>query len=374
MTHTEIQATTPGATIWDDTVKGLHVRRRGGEPAFYIFYRTRAGQQRRFKLGDFPTLSLVDARSVARDILTAVARGEDPKGSWNKSRQELTLQGAFNVALEKHWSREKYVVSGWKKEVVAGWKNHLSKTFGGRKLSSVTAPEIREWHEKYADSSPYAANRAKSILSRVYSFAEERGWMAPGSNPCSAVPDHPEVKRTRYAQGGEIPAVGKVLEREAVNHPAEVAYIYVLIFTGSRPRAIERCTLDNLERLQNGVGVLTFQGKSGREQVILPLQAMALLDKLPPDRETLTGIKFPRRFWEAVREEAGCRDLWARDWRRTFATVGLSNGLNLDGLGELLNHKDPETTRIYAKLLSEARVEMAAKIASKLETMLRQAG
>lgn len=198
--------------------------------------------------------------------------------------------------------------------------------------------------------------------------------MAPGSNPCSAVPDHPEVKRTRYAQGGEIPAVGKVLEREAVNHPAEVAYIYVLIFTGSRPRAIERCTLDNLERLQNGVGVLTFQGKSGREQVILPLQAMALLDKLPPDRETLTGIKFPRRFWEAVREEAGCRDLWARDWRRTFATVGLSNGLNLDGLGELLNHKDPETTRIYAKLLSEARVEMAAKIASKLETMLRQAG
>jgi integrase len=77
-------------------------------------------------------------------------------------------------------------------------------------------------------------------------------------------------------------------------------------------------------------------------------------------------------LWEKVSAEAGCPDLWARDLRRTFATVGMSSGIKMDTISELLNHKSVQTTKLYAKLNDDARVEASSAISNKISEIVKR--
>lgn len=374
MNVNQIRAALPGATLWDDVQKGLHLRVLGQNKSFYFFYRSKIGKQRRPKIGSFGEITLGEARSRARALSDRIARGEDPKGEWNDQKAEATVQGLWDRAFEKHWDTERFRKSGRAREVKRLFENQLKKPFGRLKLSEVTRPMVREWHGDLADK-PYEGNRALEVLSRMFRFAEEQDLRPLSSNPCALIKGHAERKRKRYATEDEIRKIAPLLDKYAEKQPAGVAFLYLLLFTGSRPRAIERATWDELKEFAVGgepYGILTFDGKSTaktgqEEQVILPPQAMKALAKLPRiEGETITGVKMPHKLWYKVRAEAGCKDLWARDLRRTFATMGMSNGVDIGTIGELLNHQTVETTKVYAKVLESSQIKAAARIADRI--------
>lgn len=369
------------SAIWDKgdgAVSGLHIKTTAtGRQSFFLYYRTRAGVQRRPKIGSIPEVSLGEARKRARKLLARVAVGEDPKGQWNVEKAEATVQELFELTWEAHWAKDRFSESGWAREVRRNYDNHIAPTFRHNKLSDVTAKRVREWHAGFS-SSPIAGNRSLEVLSKMFNFAEEQELRPQNTNPCSLVAAFKEKKRKRFATLQEIEAVGRILAREALISPRAVAFLYLLIYSGSRPRAIERATWQQLERTEiNGqpFGVLTFHGKSSEETgedetVVLPPPAMRIIDQLSKDSNTITGVKMPRALWAKVREEAGCPDLWARDWRRTFATVGMSGGLGMDTISEVLNHRSTQTTKVYARLMQDARIRVTAAIAERMESLL----
>lgn len=367
---------------WDSVVKGLHIKTTAtGKRSYFLYYRTRQGRQRRPKIGEVEAITLSEARRRARVLLDRVAVGEDPKGEWDAAKAEPTVEALFKQVWAEHWAKARYQESGWAREARRNYENHIAPRFGGMKLAEITASKLRDWHAGF-ESTPYAGNRSLEVLSRIFRFAEEKELRPVGSNPCGLVASHPERKRKRFATEDEVRMVGRILAREAEANPSAAAFLLLLMFTGSRPRAIERARWEDVGFTEVGghtYGVLTFSGKTTAdtgedETVIIPPQVMDILARIPrPEDGTLTGIKMPRYLWEKVRKEAGCEDLWARDWRRTFATVGLSHGVGAGTIGELLNHRSAETTKIYAKLASTARVEAVAVIAGKLEKLL-QAG
>jgi len=225
---------------------------------------------------------------------------------------------------------------------------------------------------------PVTANRSLEVLSKMMSFAEEFGLKALGTNPCKLT-KFKAKKRNRYATVDEIRSIAAILDREAEANPSAVAFIYLLMFTGSRPRAIERATWSQLKHTTiNGqkYGMLTFQGKTSEETgevetVVLPPQAMMAIDKLPKVRGgTITGINMPRRLWRKIQEEVGCQDLWMRDLRRTFATIGMSDGIGASTIGEVLNHRSTQTTKIYAKLMQNSKMEAASQIANQMAKLM----
>ena len=83
--------------------------------------------------------------------------------------------------------------------------------------------------------------------------------------------------------------------------------------------------------------------------------------------DRILGIKLPHKLWNAIRTEVGCTDLWARDLRRTFATVGLNSGVGIDLIGLSLNHTEADTTRIYARLHDQNRINTVTTIAERIE-------
>jgi integrase len=371
MTHKDIEAHQSEKPLWDEKVTGLHVRAFGGKQVFYLYYRTKNGTQRRPKIGTYPTLTLEQAREKAREMLAKVQLGGDPSLEIQGFRGEMTVASLWERVWEGHWNREPYIFSGHAKEVRRLYLANIKNAFATKKLSELTAAIVRNWHASF--ESVYTANRSLEVLSRMYRFAEEQEWRPQNTNPCKLVKARKEEKRDRYATNEEVLKVGQILEREAEAHPLEVAFIYCLIFSGSRPSAIERARRTDLERVYSDgptVGILTVAGKTGVERVYLPAQAVQLLDRTVSTDGSLAG-RFPRKFWNEVRREAGCPDLWARDWRRTFATVGMSEGHEMSVISELLNHKSQQTTKVYAKLRDDARKRVAEQTASKLEKLLK---
>jgi integrase len=286
--------------------------------------------------------------------------------------RRIKVVTVFQELYAVRYSKPQYLKSGYAYEVRMNWQNHLAPLFGSRLISRITVPQIHAWHEKYVNW-PYAGNRSKSILSAIFSFAELKGYMPPGSNPVTSVPNHREYERARFASSSELKKLDEILTRDLETRRVEATFIYLLLLTGARPRAVERFTWNNLVRNEDGTGHFEVLGKTGERDIIaISAEAMRLIDRLPrgEDSSPLLG-SFPRYYWEQIRKAAGCDTLWARDLRRTFGTMALSCGITLGAVGELLNHRKLQTTMRYSKLMGDARMNAVAQISQELQRVVR---
>lgn len=360
-------------TLWFPDMPGLHTITRGKKTSYFLFYRTKTGQQRRSKLGDTRILTLKQAKDEAKRLLAIVCLGGDPFGDRKAQRKELTVGAVMEELFSEHYTQNRFRDSGYVNEVFQNWSNHLLAPFGHLKISKVTAPIIRKWH-KTLHVTPIAANRSKALLSKIFSFAEEKGYLMPGSNPCRAVPNFTEVPRTRFATVEEMKAIGSILHRDEAIWLEEVCYLYLLIFTGTRPEAVNRFSWNNVTYSEwegRMIATIGFVGKRGWDEVIIPHWVYELLIQIPRNvNQFIFSIRFPTAYWNSVRKEAGCEDLRARDWRRTFGTLGLSIGISRGAVGEILNHRGDSETIKYTKLLPEARIKNSLEIATEMKRRL----
>jgi integrase len=288
----------------------------------------------------------------------------------------MLLDELFQSCFKDHWDSPRYNLSGHSTEVKAKYRNHIKPVFGELDYLTITRVQIRDFHKSFSKT-PVTGNRLLEIISKLYKFSIEREWNAAGYNPVVGVKHFTERKRRRYGSEAEIKKIGEVLEKYYDLYPTEIAFLYTLMFTGARPRSIERARYDELSE-SGDFGVLIFDGKSTEatgdpESVILPPKIMELIKKLPKRQDGLIfGIPLPGYLWRKIRKEAGCEDLWARDFRRTFASVGMSNKVDMKVIGQLLNHHSMQTTLRYSLLDDSARLEAVTAISAKLDSILKK--
>jgi len=288
--------------------------------------------------------------------------------------KKLTVDKLFNLVWREHWDSEQFQKSGHSKEVKNNYEKRIKGLFGEIEISKITVLEIKKWHQSFIDI-PFAANRTLEVFSSLFEYAAQNGLNQQGFNPCRAVKPFTEKSRERFASETEVHNIGEVLKKYQDTWPLQVTFLFTILYTGARPRSLERATWHDLSVLEHGFGILIFEGKSTsktgeNERVIFPPNIMAMINKLPKRRDNLIfGINVPKKIWYKVRKEAGCPDLWARDLRRTFATIGMSNDVPLETIGELLNHKSTQTTKIYAKLDNTARIKAVTEISKKISEL-----
>jgi integrase len=342
-----IKAAVAGDILKDKEIRGLHLRCFDGSKGFYLYYRTKAGVQRKPKIGDVGAITLAQARKIAKDWLGQVAAGGDPSLSVAEARAEPTLQELWDMVHQRHYKGTKS-----EDEAVQQWNRYVKAKLGAKKISAITFEMMDDLHKGMADT-PYAANRLMALLSKVFNYGIKPLKVAK-ENPTKGVQRFPERKRKRYMKGEEAARIAEVLHREAKANPQSVAFIYLLILTGARSGEIAAAKWSQI----NGTRLTLTEHKTdgtGEDRIInLPQAALDVLDRLPKTTGTITGIKSPKNFWDRVRKEALCPDLRLHDLRHSFASAAVSAGLSLTQIGELLGHKSAQTTMRYAHLMEEA--------------------
>jgi integrase len=355
-----IKQAKPGETLHDDQVRGLQLRAFAERKSFYLYFRTKLRVERRPKIGDYPTISLAKARELARVMLNVVAEGKDPVLERDKQMQAPTMS--------ELWTKYKKEVGPKNKtfgEDERRWNRYIEPKLAKKRVAEIELDDLAKLHTGLKNT-PYQANRVLSQMSAMLVFAEKYKYRAAGSNICRHVDRFPEPKRKRYMAGTEPMRIAGILRREEATYPDSVAFIYLLIMTGARKDEIGTAKPQWLD----GSTLRLPDSKTGARTIYLPTHVMEVLARLPKDRDTITGIRSPRKFWDRVRKEAGCPDLRLHDLRHSFASAALQAGLTLAEIGELLGHASTQTTKRYAHLMEDAAHASVAKTAEVLERMM----
>ena len=427
LTKRSVDAATPEArqyVLYDRELPlfGLRVS-PGGAKSYVVEYRPHGGGRRvptrRLTIGSAAKMTAEQARREAGEIFARVRLGEDPAARRSVSRATPTL-----AQFAETFIAEACVPPRVKPRTKALYSDNLRRLcapIAAMKLDAITGPDIARLHRKIGKATPTAANNVLVTLGSLFRYARQTGALPKGHDPLrGAVERFKMDRRERFLTTAEMSRLGDVLrEAETVGlpwalnekAPAErakhraksdnrrvvvsdyvTAAIRLLLFTGCR-----RSEILNLRwpEVDTDRGLLLLpDSKTGRKTVVLNLPALDVLASIPrvgafviagrAPVASKAGKKEPERprtdlnrGWERIRRCAGLDGTDGKpqfrlhDFRHSFASLGVGEGMGLPIVGKLLGHTQAATTARYAHLdadpVRRASEAIGAQIAAAMK-------
>ena len=191
----------------DLVVPGLGLRvNAGGRRAWHLRLRAN-GRQQRFAIGNYPAVTLAEARRAAREIIEVVEQGRDPKLETERKRRIAQREQANTVGIlaETFISRHvNQLRSG--REIERVWRKDILPILHDRPVSEVTRPELHQLLDGIAErGAPVHANRVQAYLSRFMNWALDREYVA--ANPLHRMQkrtDERSRRRDRVLTAGDV--------------------------------------------------------------------------------------------------------------------------------------------------------------------------
>jgi integrase len=214
--------------IFDAALPGFGLRLRdGGKRTWIVQYRV-GTKQRRVTLGTVETLNADEARKRAKSVLSKVHLGHDPQLEKAAARAQsaVTLGSIVERYLDERASKR--LKPKTLTEVTRSLREHL-KPLHAIPLTKVIRADIAGQLGRIAkERGPIAANRSRSYLSTLYSWAIAEGLA--DANPVAGTNKAEEISRDRVLGDEELRLVWSC----AGENDDYGAIIRLLILTGQR--------------------------------------------------------------------------------------------------------------------------------------------
>lgn len=374
--------------IFDEHPNGagliLRVAARGRK-SWATRYRTPDGQQRRFALGDYPALSLAEARKRAAAARLSAHDGADPSGARRRKKAEAKaepiktvsdLGEVYFMAVENgEWKpkRKQKRASTIKGERWL-WSKHIEPSLGGLRVEEVTGAAVKKiLRALVAKGKATTSNRVRALVRQVLNFAISEGRIQ--INPVTSVPAlGEETPRERVLNDSEIVQLWTAIEdpsqltretgvrRENGRvYVSEITAIAIKVLLLTLQRRGEVAGMERAE-LDMNAGVWTIPGsrtKNGRTHVVpLAPQVIELLRRaieiadewtekpspyVFPSRWKVKVAMTPAAISRAMRDVRMALDmpsLTPHDLRRTGASHMVRERMRISPfiVGRILNH------------------------------------
>lgn len=336
------------------------------------------GKQKTMPLGNYPDVSLAEARTALQDARNQRARGIDPMQARKAAKRAQSDADTFEaVAREWHAQESSAWSAGHAERIMRRLERDVFPWIGSRPVGSVTAPELLTTLRRIVErGATETAHRAKSNCGQVfrYAVATGRAERDPSADLRGALPS---VKPTSLASVKEPEAVGALLRAiDAYEcHLSTRCALKLAPLVFARPgelRAAEWAEID-LDRAEWRIAVHRMKG---RQTHIVPLsaQAIAILREIEPltgrDRYVFPSTRGKGRPMSnntlnaALRKMGYSKDeMTAHGFRSIASTLLNEQGWNPDAIERQLAHAESNSVRAaynYAEHLAERREMMQA--------------
>jgi site-specific recombinase XerD len=286
------------------------------------------------------------------------------------------LQSEFRFYLRQ----ERALASTTQAAYTAFVSEFLTERFGTGSvdLSRLCAADVTRFVRRRA--STIQSKRVQLMTTALRSFlrfARYRGDIDKDLAACiPAVANWKQSTLPRALPPDQVEQVLNSVDRKTAMGRRDYAILLILARLGLRAGEIRALTLEDLDWKQ---GLITVRGKAGRfSQLPLPKDVgAAIADYLRHGRPTANsrfvflrakaptgGFQGQSGVGSMVRhalERAGidCPRKGAHQFRHALACQMLKQGASLSEIGELLRHRSPQTTAIYAKVDLDSLASLA---------------
>lgn len=301
-------------------------------------------------------------RRLQNDLLNAGVLSrppvpDDPIGDTLASYAgNLRRRGYAMRSIASHiWFGRQFLESTWEKH--AG-------------ISQITHNDVRKYlADRFDGYSSATANIMCSRLRGLLRFLETVGLIE--EDLASAIPGVRDLRlRTlpTFMTPDQLEHVLMTCDRSTVAGRRDYAILLLLARLGLRAGEAALLTLDDIDWR---AGLLRVKGKGGRiASMPLPQDVgEAISDYIlrgrpsSGSRTIFHRVETPRTPFRSASTVSliagralkragisGLRSRYAHVFRHTFATIAIRSGASLTEVGQVLRHKEPDTTRIYAKV------------------------
>lgn len=322
---------------WDAALPGFGLRVSASGTKTWCLMARRRGKQYRYKIGRYPQLKLADARDVARDYLTKIAKGDDPIAYRFQDRETFADLATDYVSREcPRLARGKEFEAIIKRELLPHWRDVPIREITRRDI-------VRTTDRLVAHGKPYAAITLHRIISRMFNWGVARSYLDASPATGLELPARAEA-RNRVLEDDEIRTLWTAWDEMA--WPFGV-FMKVLLLTGQRRNEVASMRWQDLNADMTLWTIPRGATKSDREQQV-PLSPMvrdllALAPQLDDTNVFVSGRSENRisGFSKAKARAArlsGVEGWRLHDLRRTCATGLARLGVADVTIAAVLNH------------------------------------
>ncbi|NTB98307.1 tyrosine-type recombinase/integrase [Agrobacterium tumefaciens] len=354
--------------IYDTEVAGFGLRiTAAGSRSFILNYRTTSGIERRYTIGKYPEWKLAAAREAAKELKRSIrSEHRDPVAEIKKKRDDVKMDELCDVFIAEHLPRKALATQRDYRQII---NDYIRPELKHTPVAAVEFKDADRIFRKVSKSGKKtAANRTMSVLSKMFTEAQKRGWA--NHNPTKGIEKNDETKRERFLDAEELARLIEALrgleDRQAAN------IFRLILLTGARKTEILAATWDMFD-LKAGVWTKPSHHTKQKKTHKVPISAPArqlLSEIFETSGDEKSQYVFPAKFastkentkeprpyrsnvknqWAAVLKAAELKDLHIHDLRHSFASFLVAEGMSLPLIGRLLGHTQAQTTHRYAHL------------------------
>jgi integrase len=242
----------------------------------FRFRDPRSRKTTRATIGEYPTITLSEARRQAEDLRRLVAIGKNPVTE-KRREQDAAANRTFHMLAERYLNEH---ARRHKRSAAADERNlrlHVLPRWRKRRYDEIARADIIELVESLvAAGKSTLANRVQALISSIYSFAMDADLVK--GNPCARLRRR-GVERVgrRVLSDHEIRLFWSGIVQKPVSRRVGLALRLVLL-TGVRPGEAAGLTLSELENISiEGRArwvIPALRSKNGRPHLV-PLAELA---------------------------------------------------------------------------------------------------
>jgi len=327
--------------VFDALLPGFGVRvASSGTKSFVVFGRE-GNRRTRATLGQYPVMSLSEAREAARDALKLMK-----DGTYHSTRQIACYE---DVLLE-WYNRDQRPKKSFK-QVERAMSAYVTPKLRGRDLAKTNRKDLIAIIDAVADSGALTqAARLRSYISRLYNWSTERGII--DVNPAINLPKvFVEQSRDRVLSERELILIWHATETLT---PQFRVIIRLLILTGQRKSEVSGMKWSELNFKEGIWTIPTERSKNAQAHTVhLTSPVIAELMRIQRSSElvfTTTG-ETPVSGFSNIKKKldmsSGVENWRLHDLRRTFATITTEKlGCSPNIVDLILNHQTGTLSKV----------------------------